>query len=745
MTDKFDPYHQWLGIRSEDQPPDHYQLLGLRRFEDNPETIQHAADRQTAHLRSLQTKEYAPLVKKLLADVSAAKVCLLTPEKKSAYDTTLQGNTEDTAFDFASTEWLPAKPRSRPKKEQPQNQKRQYVIIGCLCAVTLLVAVVIWYAKSTPGTASTGIAAKPVLTPVISVPPPKQVSTPQPQEKHEAPPIAIAPVQVATNTVASASVPDNAVKVEPPKVEPPKAAVTPTPPATPPPAKEPAGKKPPVAAAPEKPLEKLPVPALAVQMEIGQQINDVYKIDGIKSAAEKAKCAKQLLNQAEASQKPEERFVIRRRAAELAGDAGQPSLVRQAVESIAAEFSIDGLMVEAKMFDRQPVTDGADELIRRAVAEDRFDVAMSVINRMFQKASTKERKEIRRRQVEVERLQERWRDATVAQKTLETDIDNPVANLTVGRWLWFQKGDVQQGLAYCAKGDDILLQRLCQQELTEHPTQSDGQLKLADAWWELTRTRKSEEKDFFMLHAAEWYEEVNPTLPGGLTKVRVEKRLDEAAALKRSLAKLVIPPPIGSRCKPGGSLPTGRWADLLTLVDVKRDGAGGSWERSGSAMLTKQPVKNALLSLPITVEGDYDLEIQFTRNTGQEAVAIEFLVGPNPCLLTLSESAGKTSRLVINSSLSPPQQGNRIGIEPSVLTNGQKYAVLVTVRLKGEDATVQVSLDGKPHLNWTGKQKAAFVEGWPVKPFAIGTHESVTFHSARLRPISGKATVIVSK
>ena len=162
-------------------------------------------------------------------------------------------------------------------------------------------------------------------------------------------------------------------------------------------------------------------------------------------------------------------------------------------------------------------------------------------------------------------------------------------------------------------------------------------------------------------------------------------------------------------------------------------------------MVTKQPVKNAMLSLPITVEGDYDLDVQFTRNTGQDAVAIVFCVGTNPCLLTLSESAGKTSRLAINSSLSPPQQGNRIGVEPSVLTNGQKYAVLVTVRLKGEDATVQVSLDGKPHLNWSGKQKAASVEGWPAKPFAIGTHETATFHSVRLRPISGKAVVTASK
>jgi len=59
--------------------------------------------------------------------------------------------------------------------------------------------------------------------------------------------------------------------------------------------------------------------------------------------------------------------------------------------------------------------------------------------------------------------------------------------------------------------------------------------------------------------------------------------------------------------------------------------------------------------------------------------------------------------LLLNSNLSPPQQNNRIRIKPSVLTNNQKYAVLVTVRLRSEDATVQVCLDGEPHLDWSGK------------------------------------------
>ena len=231
------------------------------------------------------------------------------------------------------------------------------------------------------------------------------------------------------------------------------------------PAKKPLPNSPPAGKAafrPDKPREKLPIPSLAVQNEISKQVNELCK--NSKTAAAKVKFANQLMSLAEATQKPEERFVIRRRAAELANDAGQAALMREAIESIAAEFKIDTLMVEAKMFDRQTAIEGADELIRRAVAEDRYDVALSVVKsatRLCQKSTAaRYRKEMHRKQAEVERLREQWLEASVALKTLEAVPNDPSANLTAGRWLWFQKGEVRQGLSHVAKGSDELLKRL---------------------------------------------------------------------------------------------------------------------------------------------------------------------------------------------------------------------------------------------------------------------------------------------
>ncbi len=91
MADHFDPYHVWLGIPPEEQPPNHYRLLGLRALEDDREVISNALDQRLAFLRTFQAGKRSALSQKLLNEVSAAGVVLLNPEKKEQYDSALQG------------------------------------------------------------------------------------------------------------------------------------------------------------------------------------------------------------------------------------------------------------------------------------------------------------------------------------------------------------------------------------------------------------------------------------------------------------------------------------------------------------------------------------------------------------------------------------------------------------------------------------------------------------------------------
>ncbi len=89
MAAAFDPYHKWLGIPPSEQPPTHYRLLALNPFESDPDVIEAAADARMAHLRSLAAGQHASLTQKLLNQISAAKLCLLKPQKRAEYDASL--------------------------------------------------------------------------------------------------------------------------------------------------------------------------------------------------------------------------------------------------------------------------------------------------------------------------------------------------------------------------------------------------------------------------------------------------------------------------------------------------------------------------------------------------------------------------------------------------------------------------------------------------------------------------------
>jgi len=86
----FDPYHKWLGIAPAQQPPHYYRLLGIELFEEDPEVIAAAADRQMAHVRTFQTGPHATWSQRILNELAAARLCLLDPRRKREYDAELR-------------------------------------------------------------------------------------------------------------------------------------------------------------------------------------------------------------------------------------------------------------------------------------------------------------------------------------------------------------------------------------------------------------------------------------------------------------------------------------------------------------------------------------------------------------------------------------------------------------------------------------------------------------------------------
>ena len=129
MCSDFDPYRVWLSIPVSEQPANYYRLLGVELFESDEEVISSAADRQMSHVRTFQSGQYSELSQKILNELSAARVTLLSKKKKIKYDSKLRfklnASSEAKIDDTIVVELppppppslAPSKPKIQPKFE----------------------------------------------------------------------------------------------------------------------------------------------------------------------------------------------------------------------------------------------------------------------------------------------------------------------------------------------------------------------------------------------------------------------------------------------------------------------------------------------------------------------------------------------------------------------------------------------------------------------------------------------------
>ncbi len=124
MSD-FNVYHQWLGISSEQQPPNHYQLLGIAAFEKDRRVIIAALDQRQLLLQKKLAGPRGELAGRLLEQIQQARLCLLNRLTKAHYDSTLRQQGVTASVDAkrepavvataALPESLPAKVADHPQ------------------------------------------------------------------------------------------------------------------------------------------------------------------------------------------------------------------------------------------------------------------------------------------------------------------------------------------------------------------------------------------------------------------------------------------------------------------------------------------------------------------------------------------------------------------------------------------------------------------------------------------------------
>ncbi len=567
MGSSMDPYYLWLGIPPDAQPPDHYRLLGLERFETNRQVIQHAAQRQRLFLQSQLTGKYADAARTLLDEVTAAEHCLLSSGMKANYDAQLQhapaGHDEPA--------WvIPAIVASA-------------TTFGVLC---LVLAIALWiYVGRDQGSPAAVVTAESfhelqalqqAEADADAVDEPSGIMDASDNVEHASP-------AAKSEMESDQASPDDVSSGDAPRVEEPSAvdrAEDDTPdaalagPADPDvrSVPSPATAVPPAAAETaviqETAIASLPAPtatsasdrtAAAGSPSSGkavppsaqelaaarQQVEQSFGRPAAGAAASgdaRRQWAQTLVAQAQTTEQPATRFAMLDEAARTAAEAGDPQLAFSAVAQLERGFEadtwplkaevVDGLARVAKTLeDRQTLAHLTARLADQAESAQRFELAQAMCESGLQLAKRLKDNTLQRRIAncldQVDQNAALHKAASAAMAKLEVDANDPHAHLALGRYLCFARGDWTDGLAHLARGADAELAALARQELAA--VHDDTQrLQLADNWYDWGRGEEGRQQLGAWSRAGTWYLDVQPRLAGE-SQQRVNQRLTQLA------------------------------------------------------------------------------------------------------------------------------------------------------------------------------------------------------------------------
>ena len=195
-------------------------------------------------------------------------------------------------------------------------------------------------------------------------------------------------------------------------------------------------------------------------------------------------------------------------------------------------------------------------------------------------------------------------------------------------------------------------------------------------------------------------------------------------------APVVETPPADAKAEPAKPEPPAvPWTWVLPEVKPASDALAGDWKMTRGELVSGEG--RCALSLPVRLAINYDVAIEFTRNSGQNSVAV-FL----PTLAGVGTfevdawDAGIAGLQMINGQ--DMRRTNRFF--PARLENGRKHRLILEVR----GSRVAASWDGEPRMTWDlDEQKLRILPHWQIRPevgLGLGTWMSpTTFHRVAYR------------
>ncbi len=174
--------------------------------------------------------------------------------------------------------------------------------------------------------------------------------------------------------------------------------------------------------------------------------------------------------------------------------------------------------------------------------------------------------------------------------------------------------------------------------------------------------------------------------------------------------------------------------DLIPHIDLPSDVVAGMWEITPDGNLHVQAEEGARVMISYDPPREYDLEVMFTRHTGDQSIALHFLDGEGNA--TFDVDGWQENIAGIQNIDGQDIRQNATRIENITLVNGQTYTMSVRVRRN----RVETFLDGKQLSTYHGDgSNLSYLPLWalPQPSLGLGAYDSeTTFHRVRLRPIS---------
>lgn len=587
MSESFDPYLQWLGIREPERPPNHYRLLGIDLFESDPQVIANAADRQMAYVRMFQSGPHAALSQRLLNEIATARVCLLTSERKAVYDAQLRGQTTSQAFEPPSDSPTLADTRKRPattiEPDGPNDRLRRpvtaLIVAGCFSLALMVTgfALLVYDPQGKRLEGANGEVdsshAKPALPDAPSNSPAQEPAVPNgpaPSETASANDDARGVDERGANgedseTTAGDEQPppasreprgdtgaDDAASPSPPDAAGGASQITKGPASsdgwfsTPGPPADPSEPSP---AVPAQPRWSRP-PDDAVEEKLAE-IRELYNVeysritgrgDSQSRLSARVQLSRELLRAGRQTENdPAARYALLDEAADLAVTGGDTATLEACIRELCASFGLDRAdetvrRIRSAAESALPVDSRialarlALRWIDRLAEEDRYTGARALADVVYKLALRQDASLTRIARVHQSRLAVMQQEYEAYQEVLSRfgdDGESPAVRTARGRYLCFVKNDWEEGLPLLAQGEDEQLRRLAEAELQASESPDLAAMEaLGEAWFTAAEGVSGFTALAMNRRARTWFERALPRA-SGFTARKLEARLAE--------------------------------------------------------------------------------------------------------------------------------------------------------------------------------------------------------------------------